>query len=67
MNRRNFIRKLIGSGAALYVPEKTYSFLFADKCGSWQEHVVAFTVTIDTTNGLWIPKVRILGPAGRVM
>lgn len=53
MNRRNFIRKILGAGAALYVPEKTYGFLFPDKCESWwREKYFAMRLTHDS--GLWI-------------
>ena len=55
MNRRNFIRKVLGAGAALYVPEKTYGFLFPDKCGAWREGCIAMTMRFDHGNGLWIP------------
>jgi len=47
MNRRNFIKIALATGAALYIPEKAYSFLQADKCSAWkiQEHFAIYTRT----------------------
>lgn len=56
MNRRNFIQKILTAGAALYVPEKTYSFLFPDKCGSWRgKKYFVMRMTVDANTGLWTP------------
>ena len=56
MNRRGFIKKILGAGAALYVPERSYSFLFGDKCGSWRKHQHShrtFRMVFCDRSGLW--------------
>ena len=56
VNRRNFIKKILGAGAALYVPEKTYGFLFPDKCESWwQSRTFASCMAFNGSSEILIP------------